>query len=146
MHPHILSVSDNGDIALTKSSQIRRDIDNARDTAINTARNEMKALDTRLEGRVNARIEKRVTDVYNHANKHRGGLATRVLNIENRERSYMQRNTSYSLRTTNMNMEHCLTDENHDRRNNDRWDKAEWYNVQRQRNGNACIKVKFRNG
>ena len=63
--------------------------------------------------------------------------------IEGREEDFMVKNRSYGMRTTNMNMEHCLTDEGHDKRNTDSWDRTEWYNVQRQRSSNACINMKF---
>ena len=79
------------------------------------------------------------------AKRHADHRKNEAVNHTNHElRHYMRKGHSYNMRTTNMNVEHCITDEGHDRKNHDRWDKAEWFNVHRHRSeAHRCIKLKF---
>ena len=139
---NLLTVDDKNDIKLTPMSEIHRRIDDAH--------NELRAMENRVNARIEKLVDEGVDDAYRHADYHREHLARtvrenqgRVGDIEKREEDYMKKGDSYAMRTTNMNMEHCLTDAHHNRDNSGNYDRTEWFNVQGQRTSKPCITMKF---
>lgn len=81
-----------------------------------------------------------------------GGVAftpqdmTQLRDFLNHKNDYVRKSGKYSMRTANMNHEHCIADERADKRNNDSWDNAKWLNLagKYRKNEGKCLTVTFK--
>ena len=130
----ILLTDSDGNMSTMSLNEIYESIYNKYNQAITYINTKHGQADTNATNKYNQAV--------GHVNtKHNQAIAH--INTKQPEGRYLTRNTSYKLRSTNMNYEHCLSDSGHDRLNGGTWAKAEWYNSGNFNDVQPCLNVQF---